>query len=110
MTRPSPTQIRILIADAQPLFRDGLARTIAADAGLRVVAALGDDSRVVATLRRLAPDVAVVDAALRWTRVAEAIAQRRLETRLMLLAAEARPGEAFEAVAAGARGYLSKQV
>jgi len=110
MTRPPPTQIRILIADPQPLFRDGLARTIAADAGLRVVASLDDDSQVVATLRRLAPEVAVVDAGLRWPRVAEAIAQRRLDTRLMLLAAEVRPGEAFEAVAAGARGYLSKQV
>jgi two-component system, NarL family, nitrate/nitrite response regulator NarL len=104
------TQIRIVIADAQPLFRDGLARTIAADAGLRVVAALDDDAKAVATVRRLAPEVAVVDAGLRWTRVAEAIAQRRLGTRLMLLAAEVRPGEAFEAVAAGAQGYLSKQV
>jgi two-component system nitrate/nitrite response regulator NarL len=110
MSHVPPSQIRVLIADDQPLFREGLARTIRGDTGLQLVAELGDDAGVLHAIRRWSPDVAVLDAGLRWLRVVDAVAQQGLEAQLVLLAAEVRPAEAFEAVAAGARGYLSKRV
>jgi two-component system, NarL family, nitrate/nitrite response regulator NarL len=104
------TQIRLVIADGQPLFREGLVRRMRQDPGLRVVAELADDRAVLEAIRRLGPEIAILDAGLRWARVIETVTQHRLRTLLILLAADVRPGEVFEAVAAGARGYLSKRV
>jgi two-component system nitrate/nitrite response regulator NarL len=103
-------QIRVLIADGQPLFREGLARTIRQDPGFRLIAELDDGAEVLKAIRRLAPDVAIVDVELDGLRVLGAVATHGLSTRIALLTADVRPDAAFEAVAAGARGYLSKRV
>lgn len=104
------TQIRVLVAAGEPLFRDGLARSVRRDAGLRLVAELDGSAPVLDAIRGLAPDVAVVDAELDGLRIVEAVAQRALATRIALLAAPVRSDGAFAAVAAGAGGYLSKRV
>jgi two-component system nitrate/nitrite response regulator NarL len=103
-------QVRVVIAEGQPLFRDGLARTVRRDPGLRLVAEIERASDVVAAIRRLVPDVVVLDAGLGATRVADAVAQHAIPTRIVVLSATVRPEEAFQAVAAGAHGYLSKRV
>jgi two-component system nitrate/nitrite response regulator NarL len=103
-------QVAVAIADGQPLFREGLARTVSRDPGLRLVAEIARGSEVMPAIRRLVPDVVVVDAALGAARVAEAAAQHAIPTRVVVLSATVRPDEAFQAVAAGAHGYLSKQV
>lgn len=103
-------QIAVLVADRQPLFRAGVARTIRLDTGLRLVADMDDSARVLAAIRELAPDVAIVDADLDATRIAAAVAQHRLSTRVALVSTDVTPDLAFGAMAAGARGCLSKQV
>lgn len=103
-------QVRVLIAESQPLFRDGLARAVHRDPGLQLVAELDGTSALLDAIRRLAPDVAVLDADPGIRRIVEAVAQHELATRIALLAAEVRPGDAFSAIAAGAHGYLSKRV
>jgi two-component system nitrate/nitrite response regulator NarL len=103
-------QIRVLIADGQPLFRDGLARTIRNDRDLRLVDDVEDGAAALNGIRRLAPDVAILDADLDVLRVLGAVVQQGLSTRIALLTADVRRERAFEAVAAGARGYLSKRV
>jgi two-component system, NarL family, nitrate/nitrite response regulator NarL len=103
-------QIRVLIADDHPLFRDGLARTIRQDRRLRLVGEADDPAGAMQAIRRSSPDVAVLDAALDGLRILGAVAQGGLITRIALLAEEVRPDRAFEAVAAGAKGYLSKRV
>jgi two-component system, NarL family, nitrate/nitrite response regulator NarL len=103
-------QIRVLVADRQPLFRESLARTIRQDRRLRLVGEAGDAGAALAGIRRSSPDVAIVDADLDGLRILGAVAQQRLLTRVALLAADVRPEVAFEAVAAGAKGYLSKRV
>jgi two-component system, NarL family, nitrate/nitrite response regulator NarL len=110
MAHQPDSQIRVLIADSQPLFREGLARTIRRDTGLRLVAELDGDSGVLDAIRRLVPDVAVLDAELGGLRILDAVVQHALATRVALLTAAVRPGDAFEAVAAGVHGYLSKRV
>src|SRR4051812_47148318 len=107
MTGDGP-QIRVLIADGQPLFRDGLARTVRRDPGMRLVAEIERASEVVAAIRRLVPDVVVLDAGLGAVRVAESVAQQATPTRIVVLSATVRPDQAFHAVAAGVHGYLSK--
>jgi two-component system, NarL family, nitrate/nitrite response regulator NarL len=103
-------QIAVLVADRHPLFLEGLARTIRLDRSLRLVADVGDEARVLDAIRRLAPDVAILDAELDALRVLGVVAQHGLSTRVVVLSADVTPGRAFAAVAAGARGYLSKRV
>ena len=53
--------IRVVIADDHPVFRRGLARTIAATEGLEVVAEAADGREACDAVRRFSPDVAIVD-------------------------------------------------
>jgi two-component system nitrate/nitrite response regulator NarL len=101
-------QIEVLVGDGQPIFRDGLARIVRMDEGLRLVGE-ADAGNALAAMRRLVPDVAVLDEEL-GLGVLGAVAQHRLPTRIALLAAEVRRDRAFEALASGAREYLSKRV
>ena len=97
--------IRVISADPHPLFHDALARAIRQDRRLDLVAEVEDTERLAAAILRLAPDVAVVDAALLeqcpgcWDAGS---------TRLLLLAAEVKPIEAHAAIERGAAGYVSK--
>ena len=102
---PRNGPIRVVSADPQPLFRDALARAIREDRGLELVAEARDAGQLAAAIQQLAPDVAVVEADMieplppDWDVGS---------TRLLLLAAEVSPIEAYDAVASGAAGYLSK--
>lgn len=103
--------IRVLIADPQPLFRAGLARTILQDAALQLAAEAADGRTALGVIRRARPDVAVIDLELRdGRRVLSSVVRDRLATRIVLLTADLRPEVAFDALAAGAHGYLSKRV
>ena len=53
--------IRILIADDHPVLRKGLRLTIEEDPGLRVVAEASDGEEALALIRKLRPDIAVLD-------------------------------------------------
>jgi two-component system nitrate/nitrite response regulator NarL len=107
------SQIPVLIADGQPLYRDGLARAIRQDRGMILVGECADGASALEAVRRLRPDVAILDTDLRTVgirRILETLAIDRVGTRVVLLTADVRPEVAFDALAAGARGYLSKRV
>jgi two-component system, NarL family, nitrate/nitrite response regulator NarL len=101
--------ITVLVADPQPLFLAGLSRVIRLDAALHLVAEVDDDRRYLDEIRRVAPEVAVIDAGPDVARILTAVAQLGLSTRVLLAAAEVAPDSAFDALAAGARGYISKR-
>ena len=56
----SSDPLRVVIAEDSGLLREGLARLLV-DAGLRVVAKVGDGPGLISTVERHRPDVAVVD-------------------------------------------------
>src|SRR5688572_26011825 len=106
--RPSSPNgpIRVISADAQPLFRDALARAIRQDRKLDLVAEAENAEELASAIRHLAPDVAVVE-----TEMLELpVKWETGSTRLLLLATEVLPVEAYDAIAQGAAGYLSKDV
>jgi two-component system nitrate/nitrite response regulator NarL len=96
--------IRVISADAQPLFRDALARALRQDAGLELVAEAADRTKLVAAIARQNPDVVLVDAGL----VDDATIAAGRSTRLLVLAADIDSAAAYAAVEAGAAGYVSK--
>jgi two-component system nitrate/nitrite response regulator NarL len=101
------TTIRVLAADDQPLYLEALARLVRQRSYLQLVAEARDGTAALVAIRRAAPDVAVIAAALP-ARVLEAVVRERLPTRVLVLAGDDRFDGAYAAIARGARGYLSK--
>ena len=102
-----------MVADAQPLFRDALARAISQHAALRLIAAVADGSEALSVIRRQQPDVAVLDhdlPGLGGRRVLDAIKLAGLPTRVVMLSGAIGADATFGALGAGAAGYLSKAV
>jgi two-component system nitrate/nitrite response regulator NarL len=105
--------IRVLVADGQPLFLDGLARAIHQDPRCTLVAAVGDGRAALDAIRTLRPDVALVELGipgLDGRRVVCASARDAVPTAVVVLADGERSDAVYDAVADGARGCLSKRV
>jgi two-component system, NarL family, nitrate/nitrite response regulator NarL len=108
----APAQIRVVTALGSPLLLDGVARSIRQDSSLRLIAERADGQAALDAIRRLRPDVAVIDLempTLDGRRVLESVIRNELPTRVLLLAGDVPPETAFELVAIGAGGYLSKR-
>jgi len=109
-SRPKRT-IRILVADAQPLLRDGLKRLLDDEPDMTVVARTGDGAEVVRLADAERPHIALVDLALPGAAgldVLEKLAEAGPDTRVLLLAAAIREHELLEALRLGARGVVLK--
>jgi two-component system nitrate/nitrite response regulator NarL len=109
---PHPSQIRVMTAVGSPLLLDGVARSIRQDSSLRLVAERADGPTALDAIRELRPDVALLEVdmpILDGRRVLEAVIRNELPTRVLFLAGDVRPETAFEVVAMGARGYLSRR-
>jgi two-component system nitrate/nitrite response regulator NarL len=113
MRRVSPVRdIRVVTADAHPIYLEGVARIVRQRPALQLVGESADARAAVDHIMRLQPDVAVLDAAmpgLDTRRLLNAIGRDGLPTRIVLLAADVRPSDAYEAFARGATAYLSKR-
>lgn len=99
---------RCLIADDQPLMRDALARHLAAQGGIDVVAVADNGESLAELAAQVAPDVAVLEIALGGRPTIElcrAIAER---VRVVFYTSQRRPGALEDALDAGARGFVLK--
>jgi len=108
-TRP----VRVLLADDQPMLRSGLRMALTGAEGLAVVGEAGDGVEALDLSRRLLPDVVVMDVRLpRLDGLAatRAISDSGLPVRVLILTAVDTDEQVLAAVAAGAAGYLSKNV
>ena len=103
--------IRVLVADDHPILREGLTSLINRQADMIVVAQAEDGRGAVELFRRLAPDVAVLDLRMPALDGIEAIAAIRSfnpHARLIILTSFASDEDIYQALRAGARGYLLK--
>jgi DNA-binding NarL/FixJ family response regulator len=104
--------MRILVADDHSLFRDGLVSLLEA-AGFDVVAQVGDGVAAVETALRLRPEVVLLDITMPRLSGLEALRQIHAqwpEAQVVMLTASDNETDLFEAVEAGARGYLLKSL
>ena len=103
--------IRVLIADDQPVVRDGLALLLGLIDDVEIVATAADGIEAVERARAERPDIVLID--LRMPRLEGAEATRQIldslpETRVLVLTTYAEDEFLFPALQAGARGYLTK--
>lgn len=103
--------IRVLIADDQPVVRDGLAMLLGLIDDVEIVATAADGLEAVERARSERPDIVLMD--LRMPRLEGAQATRQIltslpETRVLVLTTYADDEFLFPALEAGARGYLTK--
>jgi DNA-binding NarL/FixJ family response regulator len=106
--------ITVLIADDQALIRSGLRAIIESEPGMAVVGEAGDGAEAVEAVRRLRPDVALMD--IRMPRLDGVAATRALlrgtapvQTRILILTTFHIDDYVTEALRAGASGFLLKE-
>ena len=104
--------MRIVIADDHALFSDAL-RSLLESHGLSVVGEARNGAEAVALARELKPDIVLMD--LSMPGVDGFTATRQItaelpEVRVVVLTASEDEGKLFEAIKAGAQGYLLKNL
>ncbi|WP_309061087.1 response regulator transcription factor [Streptomyces sp.] len=108
-----PTTIRILLADDHALVRRGVRLILDREPDLEVVAEAGDGAEAIAMARTHEADLAVLDIAmprLTGLQAARELASVRPGVRILMLTMHDNEQYLFQALKAGASGYVLKSV
>jgi two-component system NarL family response regulator len=108
-----PESIRVLIADDHERFRRGLRMVLEAEDGMDVVAEAANGAEAVTKVEEEAPDVVLMDVRMPTMNGIEATRAIRAafpSTRIIMLTVSDEEDDLFDAVKAGANGYLLKEV
>jgi DNA-binding NarL/FixJ family response regulator len=107
----TPVPITVLIADDQQMVRRGFRVILESEPGIRVVAEAGDGREAVELARRHAPAVALLDIRmpiLDGLRAARQVIELSPATRVLILTTFDADEYVYEALRAGASGFLLK--
>ena len=105
------TSVRILIADDHPIFRDGLKRLLESESDLKVIGEACDGIEAVELVRKLRPEILLLDLAMPRRPGLEALREINTDSfpvRVILLTAAAEKEQIVEALQLGARGVVLK--
>jgi DNA-binding NarL/FixJ family response regulator len=113
MTQPltEPQAARVVVADDHPVYREGLAGLLGTTEDLRVVGQAATGRQAVALVTDLDPDLLVLDLDmpdLDGLGVLQHLADHQIGTPVLVLTMYGHDDAVFEAMKAGARGYLIK--
>jgi DNA-binding NarL/FixJ family response regulator len=105
--------IRVLIADDHALFRRGLEMVLQGEAGLELVGQAPDGQEAVQLAGEVAPDVVLMD--IRMPKITGIEAARQMKevapsAKIVMLTISDEEEDLFEAIRAGASGYLLKDI
>ena len=111
--QPSGDAIRVLICDDHALFRRGLVMVLESEEGIEVVAEAEDGEEAVARAEETAPDVVLMDVRMpkmSGIEATRAIAEAVPSAKILMLTVSDEEEDLYEAVKAGATGYLLKEI
>jgi DNA-binding NarL/FixJ family response regulator len=103
---------QIFLVEDHPIFRNGLIALLKSEPGLFVCGEASSATQALAALRRIKPDLLIVDIALEGTNGIELIKQVRAEhesLRILVLSMHDESIYAMRALRAGANGYVMKR-
>ena len=106
-----PARKRVIIVDDHSIMRDGLQEVLEQSGEYEVVGQARDGEEAVAVVKRLKPDVVIMDLIMPvkdGVAACREIIQSLPETRVLVLTASTDEDVVVDAVAAGASGYLQK--
>lgn len=104
--------MRIVIADDHTLFRNGL-RSLLESHGHEVVGEASDGAEAVSIVERLKPDVVLMDLGmpeLDGLQATRSVIEKDPDQKIVILTASADEANLFDAIKAGAQGYLLKDL
>lgn len=106
-------RIRIVVADDHPLYREGVARSLADDAAFAVVGQASDADAAVELAQRLAPDIVLLDISMPaggGISALRRIMAGALPPKVAMLTVSEEDDDVMQALKAGAVGYILKGV
>ena len=106
-------KITVLIADDQTLFREGIKDLLDGEKALQVVGEAGDGVEALRLVKKLKPNVILLDIKLPHMDGIEATRQIHRDcpdTNVLILSSYEDESHVMEAIQAGANGYLSKML
>lgn len=109
---PAPPNVRVLIVEDHPVLRGVVRLACEHTPGLELAGEVGDGEHAVEACRALQPDVIVLDLSLpgelQGLDVARAIRAEGSVARILVLTGRTDEQAVFDAIRAGADGYLEK--
>jgi DNA-binding NarL/FixJ family response regulator len=112
-TRGGDDSIRVMIADDHALFRRGLEMVLQGEPGLDLVGQASDGAEAVHVASEVVPDVVLMD--IRMPKITGIEAARQMKevapsAKIIMLTISDEEEDLFEAIRAGASGYLLKDI
>ena len=109
----TPPTLRVLVVDDQPLFRKALAGLINAQLDMTVVGEADTGMEALERVRTLEPDVVVMDVNMPVASGVDGVRAIRAagySTKIVMLTISEEDDDLFDAIRAGANGYLLKNI
>lgn len=112
MSRLPSSDIRVSIVDDHPMFRMGVVRGLEDAGGIEVVAEGATAAEAISIFETHRPDISILDLSMPGGGHSAINAIRAIseEALIVVLTASDQEGDVFEAIRAGARGYVLKGV
>lgn len=109
----SEADLRILLVDDHPIYREGVARTLSDVGGMEIVGQAADGERAVVMVRELKPDLVLLDISMPRGGGIPALAAMMQEStppKVVMLTASEEEDDLMQALRLGAQGYVLKGV
>jgi DNA-binding NarL/FixJ family response regulator len=106
----APEQLRVVLVDDHPVYREGLAKLLS-QSGVEVIAQAGNGPDALSIVEEAAPDVVVMDLnmpGMSGVDVTRKLVQRNPASKVLIVSVSAQEEDVTEAILAGASGYVLK--
>ena len=106
-------EIRLVVVDDHPLFRQGVVDALSLEPDMTVIGQASNGEEAFELIRSLKPDIAVLDVnlpELNGQQITHRVVQEKLETHILLLTGYDDLEQALHAAIAGAAAYCVKDI